>query len=770
MSAQPIPSAVPAEVKSDRFPPGVPYIVGNEGAERFSFYGMKAILKIYLIMLFVRFVDEKAADPVMMAEARARSTEVVHLFVAGVYAFPLLGAILSDRLLGKYNVIFWVSLIYVAGHGVLAVAGRLGAMSMYSAAELSMYLGLALIAIGSGGIKPCVSANVGDQFTKENGHMVGQIFQIFYFIINFGSFFSTLLTPILLREFGPEIAFGVPGVLMLIATIVFWSGRHKFIRVPPKPGGKLGLLDTVVTTLLFSPLFAIIVGYFVLWEGFVHHAEEAWTKANEAAIAAATAAGNAVPEFAASSVIGDYFAHYWWLPAGTIAAVVVGFVLFKMRQRIAADNGFLPVFLYNLTHQKEKQPGESFFDVGRKKFGEEAGDGPPAVLKIMVVFSMVSVFWALFDQHASTWVDQAGQMALGLRLPAFFGWWAIGWNGFGGVVALTLIAGIWLFRWIGNKPLSRQTTLAAVGTVLAFGVGALLLDLVAPWNVGNRVHSVVIKADSKDTLRAANAAIEELPASSVSIVTIDSTDGVPGERDARLAARSHASLYAIATQPDEAAQRIAAEGKVEVKTFPDPAAFIADLTATRERMASEPAPRIMSIQMDKGQLSSLNPLMVMLIIPGLNFLVYRPLRKRGIEVKPLQKMTAGMFLAAFCFAAAAILQKAIESAGDGQIHALWQAGPYFIMTTAEVLVSITGLEFAYTQAPRAMKSTIMGFWLLCVTFGNLLVAFLAPLQKTYDLSQFFWLFAGLMAGASIIFAILAYLYKGKSYLQEAGSH
>jgi POT family proton-dependent oligopeptide transporter len=90
------------------------------------------------------------------------------------------------------------------------------------------------------------------------------------------------------------------------------------------------------------------------------------------------------------------------------------------------------------------------------------------------------------------------------------------------------------------------------------------------------------------------------------------------------------------------------------------------------------------------------------------------------------------------------------------------------MTVSEVLVSITGLEFAYTQAPRAMKSTIMGFWLLCVTFGNLLVAFLAPLQKRIELSEFFWLFAGLMAGAAVIFAILAWMYSGKSYLQHEG--
>src|SRR5690606_8197996 len=133
-----------------------------EGAERFSFYGMKAILKIYLIALFVRYADESTVSSEAMAVATSRSTEIVHLFVAGVYAFPLLGAVIADRLLGKYRTILWVSLIYCAGHAVLAVAGRFGAMSNFEAAELSMYLGLGLIAVGSGGIKPCVSANVGD--------------------------------------------------------------------------------------------------------------------------------------------------------------------------------------------------------------------------------------------------------------------------------------------------------------------------------------------------------------------------------------------------------------------------------------------------------------------------------------------------------------------------------------------------------------------------------------------------------------------------------
>lgn len=646
-----VPDAMP-----DRMPPGIPYIVGNEGAERFSFYGMKAILKIYLIALFVRFVDEAGVPPEMMADARVRSTEVVHLFVAGVYAFPLLGAIISDRLLGKYRTILWVSLIYCAGHAVLALAGRIGGMGQFAAAEYSMYLGLGLIAVGSGGIKPCVSANVGDQFTAANSHLVSKIFQVFYFIINYGSFFSTILTPLLLRYFGAEVAFGVPGVLMGVATLVFWMGRNKFVHVPPKPGGKLGIFDTFVTTLLFTPLFSIIVGYFVLWEHFLAAAQEA-----------AQPAGAEFPGVTAA-LVGQYFAEYWWLPAATAVAVALGVFLFGVRQRIESSTSFLPVLLYNLTHQRERRAGMSYFDVGRAKFGEEAGDGPPAVLKIMVVFSMVSVFWALFDQHASTWVDQARQMALGLTVPAYLGYWIVA-----ATLVLSLFAGVWLFRWIGNAPLSRGLTAKVIGGVLALGVAAAVCDLVAP-PLG------------------------------------DVVSGPGGE-------------------------------------------------SVRQRM--------LSVRMDAAQLSAFNPLFVMIVIPVLNFFVYAPLRSKGIEILPLQKMTVGMFLTAVAFTAAAVLQQAIQAAGDGVVHGLWQVVPYFIMTVAEVLVSATGLEFAYTQAPRAMKSTIMSFWLFCVTAGNLLVAFLAPLQKTIELSAFFWLFAGLMAGAATVFLILARFYKGKTYLQHA---
>ena len=125
--------------------------------------------------------------------------------------------------------------------------------------------------------------------------------------------------------------------------------------------------------------------------------------------------------------------------------------------------------------------------MGRAKFGDEAGDGPPAVLKIMVVFSMVSVFWALFDQHASTWVDQAKQMALGLTVPPNTGYWALI-----ATLGLSLYAGVWLFRWLVAAPLPKRLTIGVLVATLGLGLAAGVCDLIG-LNIANIVTRALIQ-------------------------------------------------------------------------------------------------------------------------------------------------------------------------------------------------------------------------------------------------------------------------------------
>jgi POT family proton-dependent oligopeptide transporter len=157
-----------------------------------------------------------------MSEGEA--TVWVHTFVTAVYFTPLLGSFLADAFLGKYKTIIYLSIVYCLGHLSLALdETRFGLMT-----------GLSLIAIGAGGIKGCVSAHVGDQFGSENGGLLEKIYGWFYLSINLGAFASTLLTPWLLENYGPGVAFGVPGLLMLIATLVFWAGRHDFAHIPAR--------------------------------------------------------------------------------------------------------------------------------------------------------------------------------------------------------------------------------------------------------------------------------------------------------------------------------------------------------------------------------------------------------------------------------------------------------------------------------------------------------------------------------------------------------
>ncbi|MGR9088837.1 MAG: POT-type proton-dependent oligopeptide transporter [Gammaproteobacteria bacterium] len=214
-----------ADPLSTEMPGGIPFIIGNEAAERFSYYGMKAILVIYM----TQHLLDSSGRPDPMSETEAQG--YYHLFISAVYALPLLGALLADTLFGKYRTILLLSLVYCLGHFSLALDDT----------RLGLMLGLGLIALGAGGIKPCVSAHVGDQFGPGNRHLMAGVFGWFYFSINLGAFAAILIIPWLLDRHGASTAFSIPGVLMLFATLIFWCGRHRYIHI--KPSGSVMLND-----------------------------------------------------------------------------------------------------------------------------------------------------------------------------------------------------------------------------------------------------------------------------------------------------------------------------------------------------------------------------------------------------------------------------------------------------------------------------------------------------------------------------------------------
>ena len=250
-----MPSKTPyrtAPAPSDQMPPGIPYIIGNEAAERYSFYGMRAILVVFM----TRFLLNAQGELDVMTDDQAKTW--FHAFVTAVYFFPILGAIISDAWLGKFRTIMALSIVYCLGHLTLAIDDT----------RVGLALGLGLIAIGSGGIKPCVSAHLGDQFGQTNAYLLPKVFGWFYFAINVGALLSILFAEPLLNRYGPSVAFGVPGVLMALATLVFWSGRNVFVHIPPggleflkdvfsieglKALGKLGIIYAFIA--MFWALF-----------------------------------------------------------------------------------------------------------------------------------------------------------------------------------------------------------------------------------------------------------------------------------------------------------------------------------------------------------------------------------------------------------------------------------------------------------------------------------------------------------------------------------
>jgi len=263
-AAVPTTAPITAPRPSNGLPSSIPYIIANEAAERFSFYGMSAILMVYL------------SGSAYLAMPEKEAAGWIHLFRGSVYLFPLLGAFLADIFFGKFRIMFWLSLVYCLGHLALALPD----CSQNFDPRTFLFIGLALIALGSGGIKSCTSAIVGDQFNAENQHLLNRVYHWFYLAINFGSFFSMLLTPWLLKHYGPGWAFGVPGILMACATLILWLGRNKYRIVKPV-GWKI--FDDLKNRECLGSLgrISIVFGFLILFWAVYDQTATTWVKQAE---------------------------------------------------------------------------------------------------------------------------------------------------------------------------------------------------------------------------------------------------------------------------------------------------------------------------------------------------------------------------------------------------------------------------------------------------------------------------------------------------------
>jgi POT family proton-dependent oligopeptide transporter len=180
---------------------------------------------------------------------------------------------------------------------------------------------------------------------------------------------------------------------------------------------------------------------------------------------------------------------------------------------------------------------------------------------------------------------------------------------------------------------------------------------------------------------------------------------------------------------------------------------------------------------DATQMQALNPLLVMLLIPFNNIVLYPLLTKLGFKVTALRRMGFGIAFSGLAWVAAGVIQLWID--GGDPVSLAWQIAPYALLTFGEVLVSATGLEFAYSQSPPSMKGVIMSFWMLSVTFGNVWVlltnaavrneAVTAQIAATGMSENAFlmFFFAGFAFVAAAIFGLYAKRYPLQDYYRAA---
>ncbi len=248
-----------APLPSEKMPAGIPYILTNEAAERFAFYGMSSILVVFM----TKYLLGSSGALSVMGDEQAK--EWFHLFTAAVYFTPLIGAVLSDVWLGKYRTIVIFSVVYCFGFAALA----------WDHTRIGLGIGLVLIALGSGIIKPCVSANVGDQFGQRNKHLLSKMYSWFYFSINVGACISMLACPWLLDKYGPGVGFGVPAAIMVFATLAFVMGRRRYVHIPPAGESVLREVLERETLKILARLCVIFV-FVSMFFALFYQSQSAW--------------------------------------------------------------------------------------------------------------------------------------------------------------------------------------------------------------------------------------------------------------------------------------------------------------------------------------------------------------------------------------------------------------------------------------------------------------------------------------------------------------
>ncbi|CAL8268092.1 unnamed protein product [Lota lota] len=655
------------------YPLSIFFIVVNEFCERFSYYGMRAVLVLYF-RYFLRWDDDLA-------------TSIYHAFVALCYLTPILGAIVADSWLGKFKTIIYLSIVYALGQIVMAISaihditdtdkdGTPDNMTFH--VTLSM-VGLILIALGTGGIKPCVAAFGGDQFEDHQERQRSTFFSVFYLCINAGSLLSTIITPILrAQECGIHtqqkcysLAFGVPAALMVVALVVFIAGSGMYYKAEPQ---------------------------------------------------------------------------------GNIMLDVCKCIGFAVKNRFRHRSTEFP----KRTH---------WMDWAEDKYEKLLIAQIKMVLKVLFLYIPLPMFWTLFDQKGSRWTLQAttmdGNFGLLVLQPDQM-------QTVNPILILTLVpimdSVIYpLIRKCGlNFTPLRRMTVGMFLAAMAFIAAALVqieIDKTLP------VFPSDIQSQVKTINLGSNPLTLTLSQQTVQLAPGQASDYFTFDEDIVMVSIGNPSITRNIGLAKGKRQSIIFPSNISKEFY---TLQTDDLTAKPEqgnnaiRFVSETYP----LNISSGGVAYV-------ITDGSLYSNYS-LIKYGLTVFTIESGgesceysrefgfgSSYTFIIPSLFTFGPNCAASIGVAEDikpNSVHMALQIPQYFLITAGEVVFSVTGLEFSYSQAPSNMKAVLQAGWLFTVAVGNFIVLIVAELAQIPEQWAEYVLFASLLVAVCLIFSVMAHFY------------
>ncbi|XP_025093104.1 solute carrier family 15 member 2-like isoform X2 [Pomacea canaliculata] len=672
--------------RKSQYPTSVFFILGTEFCERFSYYGLRSILVLYLTQ--------------WLGMGKNAATAMFHTFSFFAYFSPIFGAVIADSFLGRYRTILYISAVYGLGCTILSLT------ALPPPEVPGPVIGLLLISLGTGGIKPCVVTFGGDQFTSDQVKLRNTFFSIFYLMINLGSVISTLITPILradvhcIQDSCYPLAFAVPALLMFISVVIFFAGRHQYKHVPP-------------TGSLFTKVFKCIL------------------------------------------------------------------------------------------HGIQMKCKYSKYQEGKNHWLEYAGDkyemsfieDVKRLLNVLWLFLPLPIFWALYNQQGSRWTLQAAELdgrmgALGRLKP----------DQLQALNPLLIILLIPVFEKmvypllescrIPNSQLQRMAagmTFVTISFCLAGLVQIKIDDLKDTPLSGNAGYTILNAADCPIHIDGTpspffSGTIHPLQASPYQLTSA-------GQKEVSLSCEDQTQSFSVNMEPNKSWRLIltGTNNSLSLRKFEDrrqkssdgqalvSVADFSHLSHTWYDVHIVPTSNSkaryvnFNISMNNAtEFQELEPGDYDVALPAKDHEGHITWKKSG---QPFTLGSGGVYTVVLLDTvygeSANVSVIVFMTVQENSLSMFYMVPQYIVITVGEIMFSISGLGFAYAQAPQSMRSVVQAAWLLTTAFGDLIVVIVAEVRLLPNQMSEFFLFAGLLLVDVVIFTIMAAFYKCVKMEDEA---